>query len=552
MDRVISRILEQSTLGTTSPPPAISDLRFSNRRRFSTDLDYLSTGVPRNPPSIVSRSDRKPLVPRDTEPQVESYIEVSQSLADRELDHIFLSDNVPAAGVLTDINSSEDSFSDTGSSTVSEKDAQALKVPARLYFRQKQKALELREKGWSMARIFQHLVACGDETPLEFCQRLWKLCLFFKKAHFLEETLVGFELIQAGYDIEFGAASKETMRCLVFQARVLKKMNRFQESENLYRQAISGFRTLRQRIAQLKCQMLLGHLLRNLKRTSEALRFLLEALIEHFAWASTIEESRKIVDILESIRKLHIKMGLGPDLTESVSRLKTLQHEWPLTRNHLKLFSEFVQLGGQYSKLGKYELADLFFAYRLSFHCSRVSTPTRIELLKRSRELSIHYQRQRKLTQSIEQLILAVEYFSDLLQEKALWRADFQRSSMMSDTLEQDFFATLGELLNETKPAEEEPISQSYPVPTWSTWRSAEAALAKLQTRRRTTRLNPIRNSRLENLKGRDIMQKSDPTSFSSHGSSKISSSSVGSRLGMTYSVGSASSIVSNSVLMVP
>jgi hypothetical protein len=156
------------------------------------------------------------------------------------------------------------------------------------------------------------------------------------------------------------------------------------------------------------------------------------------------------------------------------------------------------------------------------------------------------------LTQSIEQLILAVEYFSDLLQEKALWRADFQRSSMMSDTIEQDFFATLGELLNEMKPAEEEPISQSYPVPAWSTWRSAEAALAKLQTRRRTTRLNPIRNSRLENLKGREIMQKSDPTSFSSHGSSKISSSSVGSRLGMTYSVGSASSIVSNSVFMVP
>jgi tetratricopeptide (TPR) repeat protein len=372
------------------------------------------------------------------------------------------------------------------------------------------------------------------------------------KTHRLDETLIGFELIQAGYDIEFGAASKETMRCLVFQARLLKKMNRFQESEKLYWQAISGFRTLRQRVAQLKCQLLLGNLLRSIKGTSEALRFLLEALIEHFAWTSTIDESRKVVDILEFIRKLHIKMELGPDLTESVSRLKALQHEWPKTRNHLKVFSEFVQLGGHYSKLGKYELADLFFAYRLSFHCSRVSTPTRIELLKRSRELSIHYQRQRKLTQSIEQLKLAVEQFSDVLQQRASGITGFQVSSVMSDTLEQDFFATLGELLNETKPAQEEVISESYQVPPWSTWRSAEAEWAKLQSRRRTTRHNLIRNSRLDNLRGRELAQISDSTSFSSHGSSKISSSSVGSRLGMTYSVGSASSIVSNSVFMVP
>jgi hypothetical protein len=194
-------------------------------------------------------------------------MEVSQSFVDRELDHIFLPDNIPAAGIPIDFDSSEDTFSDTGSSTVLEKDAQALKVPARLYFRQKQKALELREKGSSMARIFQHLVACEDETTLEFCQRLWKLCVFFKKAHLFEETLIGLELIQAGYDIEFGAASKETMRFLAFQAQVPKQMNRFQESETLYRQAISGFRVLRQRVAQLKCQILLGHLLRSLNRT---------------------------------------------------------------------------------------------------------------------------------------------------------------------------------------------------------------------------------------------------------------------------------------------
>jgi tetratricopeptide (TPR) repeat protein len=552
IDRVISRILEKSSLDTTSPPPAISELQFSSRRRLSTDLDYLSTGVPRNLPFIVSISDRKPLVPHDTGPLVESDMEVSQTLVDRELGHIFLSENVPAAGISTGFDSYEDTFSDTGSPTVLEKDAQAWKLPARLYFRQKQEAVELREKGWSMARIFQHLVACGEETSLEFCQRLWKLCLCFKKAHFPEEMLIGLELIQAGYDIEFGAASKETTPFLAFQAQVLKQMNRFQESETLYRQAISGFRVLRQRVAQLKCQILLGHLLRSQKRTSEALQLLLEALIEHFAWARTIEESRKVVDILEFIRKLHIKMELGPDLTESVSRLKNLQHGWPETRNHLKLFSEFVQLGGHYSKLGKYELADLFFAYRLSFHCSRVSVASKIEFLKRSCELSIHYQRQRKLIQSIEKLKFAVEQFSDLLQQKALERTDFRWPSMMSDTLEQDLFASLGKLLERTEPAKGELIIQSYQVSLWSIWRSVEEEWVKLHSRRRTTHHNPIRNSRLENLKDREIMQKSDSTSFSSHGSSKISSSSVGSRFGTTYSVGSASSIVSNSVFMVP
>ncbi len=503
---------------------------------------------------MVSRSNRKPLVPRDTEPLVEGDMEVSQSFVDTELDHIFLSEYITTAGISIDFDSSEDSFSDTGSSTVLEKDAHVLKRPARLYFHQKQKALELREKGWSMARIFQHLVASGEETSLEFCHRLWKLCLFFKKAQFLEETLIGLELIQAGYDIEFGAASKETMRSLVFQAQVLEQMKRFQESETLYRQAISGFRALRQRLTQLECQMLLGHLLRSLKRTSETLQFLLEALIEHFAWTRTIEESKKVVDILEFIRKLHVKMELGPDLTESVSRLKTLQHEWPETRNHLKLFSEFVQLGGHYSKLGKYELADLFFAYRLSLHCSSSwgSMSTRIELLKRSRELSLHYQRQQKLTQSIEQLKLAMEQFSDLLQQRSLERTDFQRSSMMSDTLKQDFSTTLEKLLNETRPEEEELNSQSYQVLPWSTWRSAEAEWVKLQTRRRITRHNPIRNSRLDNLRDRRITQESDSTSLSSHSSSKISSSSAGSEFGITYSVGSASSIVSNSVFMVP
>jgi hypothetical protein len=138
------------------------------------------------------------------------------------------------------------------------------------------------------------------------------------------------------------------------------------------------------------------------------------------------------------------------------------------------------------------------------------------------------------------------------LQQKALERTDFRWPSMMSDTLEQDLFASLGKLLERTEPAKGELIIQSYQVSLWSIWRSVEEEWVKLHTRRRTTHHNPIRNSRLENLKDREIMQKSDSTSFSSHGSSKISSSSVGSRFGTTYSVGSASSIVSNSVFMVP
>jgi tetratricopeptide (TPR) repeat protein len=548
MDRVISRMVEKSSL-PPNPPRATLRRTFRDTRLHSKGCDYFSTGVPRAVGVLIT--DRKEVVSQNAEPFTESDVHISQSSVQTDFDQLFLADRITVLEESTDSNESEDSFSDTDSSTMSEKDIEDLLSPARLYFLQKQKALELRAKGWSMVGVFQHLVACSDETILEFCQRLWKLCFIFEKAHVLEEALMGFELIQAGYDIEFGAASKETMRCFVYKARILRKMKRYQDSEALYRQAIAGFRSLRQRVAELKCQLLLGTFLQSLERHSEALQFLLEALTEHFAQTKTIEESRKVIDLLDSIRKLHSKMRLGPDLIKSISRLKSLQHEWIDTPNHLNLLSEFVQLGGHYSKLHKYEMADLCFAYPAPIQSSRISPAIRIEALKYSRELSIHYQRQGKWIKSIEHLEHALEQLPALLHLKSAERTDFQRPLVVTDTLEHDLFATLGRLLSETRPTGQQPVVRDS-CKHWSTWKRAEAAWAKLDTRRRIIRHKPIRHSRIDSLRDREIVQRSDSTSLSSQGSSGISSGSAGSRLGLTYSVGSASSIVSNSVFMVP
>jgi tetratricopeptide (TPR) repeat protein len=548
MDRVISRMFEKSSL-SPNPPRATPERTFPNTRLHNKEHGNLSTGVPRAVDMFTSYG--KDVVSQNAEPFTESDIDMSQSFVETDFDQPFLADRIIGLGESTENNKSEDSFSDTDSSTMSEKDMEALLPSARLYFLQKQKALELRAKGWSMVGVFQHLVACGDETVLEFCQRLWKLCFIFEKAHVPEEALMGFELIQAGYGIEFGAASKETMRCFVCKARILRKMKRYQDSEALYRQAITGFRALRQRVAQLKCQLLFGTFLRSLERHPEALRFLLEALTEHFTQTKTIEESRKVIDLLDSIRKLHSKMRLGPDLIESISRLKSLQHEWIETPNHLNLLSEFVQLGGHYSKLHKYEMADLCFAYPAPIQPSRIIPAFRIEALKYSRELSSNYQRQGKLIQSVEHLEHALEQLSTLLHLKSSERTGLQRTLVVTDGLEHELFATLGKLLKETRPIGEQPVFQDS-CKHWSTWKRAEAAWAKLDTCRRIIHHKPIRHSRIDSLRDREIMQQSDPASISSQGSSRISSGSAGSRLGITYSVGSASSIVSNSVFMVP
>jgi tetratricopeptide (TPR) repeat protein len=551
MDRVISRMIESSSL-RAKHPGAVSGLSFSHVQHPNNGLDYLSTGVPKGLPLHMTVSNTRGNHARNSEPLEESEIETPHYLVEKELDHPFLADRIlPVLGT-NDSNESEGSVSESESSTISERGMQALSARSRLYFHQKQKAVELRANGRSMAGIFEHLVADSDETGLEFCQNMWKLCSFFEKAHLLKEALIGLELVQAGYDIEFGAASKETMRCFVRKARILRRMKEYRDSEALYRQAIAGFKALRQRLSQIKCQLILGNFLRVLGRDSEALHFLLEAIIENFVLAKTTEESRKVVELLDSVQRLHHKMELGPDFADNIFQLQIIQQQWVEAPHHLKLWTEFVGIGAHYSKLKKFELADLCFTIPAPIR-SPNNPATRIQLLKCGRELSMHYKRQGKLIQSIEQLENALQHFSALIHQKSFERTDFQRTLVMTEALEQELFAALGELLVVTKPSEMQPVVQeSDKVPLLAMWMRAEAAWSKLDAHRRLFQHKPLRNSHIDNLRDRETMERNDTASISSHGSSMFSGGSTSSRIGITYSVGSASSIVSNSAFMVP
>ncbi|KAH8771518.1 hypothetical protein BGZ57DRAFT_433840 [Hyaloscypha finlandica] len=171
MDRVISRMIESSSL-RAKHPGVVSSLSSSHVQRPNNGLEYLSTGVPKGLPLHMSVSNIGGIHARNSEPLEESEIETPHYFMEKELDHPFLADRIlPVLGT-NDSNESEDSVSESESSTVSERDMQALSARSRLYFHQKQKALELRANGRSMAGIFEHLVADSDETGLEFCQNM--------------------------------------------------------------------------------------------------------------------------------------------------------------------------------------------------------------------------------------------------------------------------------------------------------------------------------------------------------------------------------------------
>jgi len=552
MDRVISRMVENSSLKPSSPVvTATRGLPYSYSRPNDKGFDYLSTGVPPKLLLELPLPSGEEVLSHQSEPVLVNDVEDSHAFVEKELDHLFFEENTVSTQEYMDNNDSEGSISDSESSNISEKDMQTLLAHARLYFPRKQKALELRAKGWSMVGIFQHLLAAGgNEAGLEFCRKLWKLCSFFEKEHLLEDALLGFELIQAGYDIEFGAASKDTMRCLAHKARVLRKMKQHQDSEVLYRQAITGFRALRQRSSQLKCQLLLGSLLRSLDRNIEALELLVGALIEHFSLPKTFEESSRVLELLDSIQKVHFKMELGPGLNESISRLKDIQHHWIETPDYFRFWTESMSIGVQYSKVGEFDVADLCFAIPVPIWTGRPGPTIRIQLLRRFTELCMHYKRQGKLMKSIEQLEDVLKEFSLHLQEKSFEINDSRKTSVMTDTSEQEFLEILKNIMLELDPAEIPAIQDSFKMPLWSSWRRAETAWAKLD--HHIGQHKPIRNSRINHLRECETIQRRDTASISSHGSSGLSSGSSGSRIGITYSVGSASSVVSNSAFMIP
>ena len=114
------------------------------------------------------------------------------------------------------------------------------------------------------------------------------------------------------------------------------------------------------------------------------------------------------------------------------------------------------------------------------------------------------------------------------------------------DQHDYDLAKILEQVLTESKPQESQDSSQISSE--MKAWMRAQEAYRELNLR--CLVLQEISNHQ-KTIEHR-LTQLRGSANSSSHGSSMISSGSTSSRFGVTYSVGSASSIVSNSVFMVP
>jgi hypothetical protein len=353
------------------------------------------------------------------------------------------------------------SVSDNGASFMSEDDSQTSisSDTERLASEAAVKeALALRAKGMPIDSILLDL-GCGvNEFCAEFCQNLWNVCFLFEKEGLLDETLMAFNLIQAGYTRVFGSPSIETMRCILYKARILRKRKEHEDSEVAYRQAIEGLKSLGETKYQLKCQIFLCDYLRNLGKKSEALYLLLETLIEHFHSTTTLVEKTKIIEVMGSMQRLHLKMDVDQNMVnimDSISRLQQLQSQLSILYHEFNVWVEFLRLGSCYSEIGKLDMADLCFAIAQPGSQPgqmQVRNPRlKIELARFYKELSLHYRRKRKVVESNIQLKVAFEHLL---------------SVGTSDEYDQSLGTVLEQLLRNFEPAETKILRQASPEET--------------------------------------------------------------------------------------
>lgn len=387
-------------------------------------------------------------------------------------------------------------------------------------------ALALRAKGKSIDSILLDLGCGSNDVCSKFCRNLWKLCFSFEKKNLLEEASIALDLIQVGYTRLFGSPSIETTHCMVSQARILRKRKEYKDSESAYRQAINGLRNLKETKSQLICQLFLADFLKSLDKLSEALYLLLETLIEHFNTRTASIET-KVPEVMGCMQRLHLKMDVDQNMVNvmaSVTQLQELQSEWPEPYHEFNVWVGFVRLGGRYSEVGKFDMAELCFSYIRAAGYEGTNPFLKIELARFHKERSLHYRRQSRVVDSIIQLKIA---FKHLL------------SVEPPDKYDQALAIELEQLLGEFKSQEMQPVGNSSLETAWEQIRDTFRIFV---AHRRT--------KELKELKEREIMQREESRSPSS-GSPIVSSSSGSSRFGVTYSGGSESSIVSNSALVV-
>jgi hypothetical protein len=346
------------------------------------------------------------------------------------------------------------------------------------------------------------------------------------------------DLIHAGLSIEIGDPNQRSLRCLLRRARPMRKNGVFEDTERLYRHAIQTLMRSADRKRQVQCQLVLSDFLLSLGRYSEPLHLLLEVIIEDFRRPSIDAKSAlKIIDCFASVsREVDLLDG---ELIRILSRLKNLRSHriliWFRSPYSIELEIELVQLGSYFSQTGKFQLADLCFT-SLDLSCPPEKSPRIwIHLFKVCIERCEYYRRTGMIGKGIEQLGEAMVYLSSLMDE-TMEEADAHLRLMIFGLKEQV------KMTVKRLSAEDVTFSHQY------SWVKVQVIWARVFEQL------PVSLSKIPHKPastGR-IGSQGAPTSLSSHGSSLLSAGSASSRFGITFSVGSESSVVSNSVFMVP
>jgi len=350
-------------------------------------------------------------------------------------------------------------------------------------------------------------------------------------------------------------------KCNVYRARIVRKRNDYDGFTICMSQAIAICKQFGDKKQALKCQLFLGDTLLSRGRCSEALHVFVQALIEQW------ENWQGWGKVMASMRKLHLKMNESGRMEEIILTSSFIgdlfdeKEEWIYSRE-FDIWTEFAQLGAGYSKLGLFAVADSCF--ELSEPVCNGRPPTVSYYIRRSqfrKEYSLHSLRQDKILQALTQLTLAFECIQSLwIDNLSFWTNEtlWEITPQDSRNVVRHLFEELSKILSE--------ITSHEPALTLEMYGYGEAnLLAKEISRNLSTEVSsPLIPSgtdvRMRKKIGNQIdkdkirapsIRSGVAASVSSNSSSMFSMNSTSSRFGTTYSIGSASSYVSNSVFMV-
>jgi tetratricopeptide (TPR) repeat protein len=399
-------------------------------------------------------------------------------------------------------------------------------------------ALEFHFQGWLATAIFEILAGTdpsGFEAQRKFCQSLWHLGPSFEKNQCTEEALMTYNLIHAGYQVtRCSSTDKKNIKCLVYRARVLRKMKKMDQSEALYQEAMKALQERGDGNCGLECLFDLADFLSDRDMEFEALSLLVHAYFRECWYINTSAESQKMLELLNYVQRIHSKTETGEGLarvTAIISRLRTIQKQWIDTHNYQNLFFELGELRGHYSNSEKFKLADLCFRFPAPRENAIANPKNRLKLAQFLMERSVNCVLEGENLESLKYLTYSFKGLLSLGPDGCDGMEEEEMNLLLC--IEQ----LLGKFYDEKF---RECHSEAYSVATLA-WEKANAAFDQSQAH------GLVFNSQ----KKPGLNAHQGGISISSNGSSVSSRASLNS-FGVTYSVGSASSIVSNSVFMVP